>query len=136
MIDELNKLMINQEKDLKELLNLLEIQNKLIVKKDLFGLEGVVDKLSECSKRIAKQEIERRKLIGKDSVSEIVNKSNNDELKQSYKKIKRTLNLVISKKEGNEILLKQKIIFNTKILNIMNPSRSIKTYNAYGNLSK
>jgi len=136
MIDELIKLMTDQEKDLKLLLDLLEIQNEMILKKDLFGLEGLVDKLNECSKRIAKQEVQRRKLLGKSSISETVEKSNNNDLKQSYKNIRSTLNSALSKKETNEILLKQKIIFNTKMLNIMNPSRNIKTYNSYGNLSR
>ena len=121
MIDKLIKLMIEQEKDLKELLDLLEIQNKMIIKKDLFGLEGLVDKLNECSKRIAKEEVQRRKLLGENSISETVDKSTNNDLKQSYKNIRNTLKNVISKKETNEILLKQRIIFNTKMLNIMNP---------------
>ena len=136
MIDELIKLMTDQEKDLKLLLDLLEIQNEMILKKDLFGLEGLVDKLNECSKRIAKQEVQRRKILGKNSISETVEKSNNKDLKQSYENIRNTLKLVLSKKETNEILLKQKIIFNTKMLNIMNPNRTIKTYNSYGNLSR
>ena len=92
MIDELIKLMTDQEKDLKLLLDLLEIQNEMILKKDLFGLEGLVDKLNECSKRIAKQEVQRRKLLGKSSISETVEKSNNNDLKQSYKNIRSTLN--------------------------------------------
>jgi len=136
MIDELIKLMKNQEQDLKELLDLLEIQNEMMLKKDLFGLEGLVDKLNDCSKRIAKEEVQRRKLLGKNSISETVEKINNNDLKQSYKNIRNTLKLVLSKKETNEILLKQKIIFNTKMLNIMNPNRTIKTYNSYGNLSR
>jgi flagellar biosynthesis/type III secretory pathway chaperone len=136
MIDELIKLMIDQEKDLKQLLELLEIQNKMIVKKDLFGLEELVNKLNECSKKIAKEEVQRRKLLGKNGISETVDKSTNKDLKQSYENIRNTLKCVLSKKETNEMLLKQKIIFNTKMLNIMNPSRMIKTYNSYGNLSK
>ena len=136
MINELIKLMKDQEQDLKELLDLLEIQNEMILKKDLFGLEGLVDKLNECSKRIAKEEVQRRKLLGKNSISETIEKINNNDLKQSYTNIRNTLKLVLSKKETNEILLKQKIIFNTKMLNIMNPNRTIKTYNSYGNLSR
>ena len=134
MIDKLIKLMIDQDKDLKELLDLLEIQNKMIIEKDLFGLEGLVDRLNECSKKIAQEEVQRRKLLGENHISETVGKSTNKELKQAYKNVRNTLKLVVSKKETNEILLKQKIIFNTKMLNIINPSRTIKTYNSYGNL--
>lgn len=134
MTDELIKLMIDQEKDLKQLLELLKIQNEMIIKKDLFGLEGLVDKLNECSKKIAKEEVQRRKILGKNDISEVVNKSTDDNLKSSYKNIRNTVKRVVSQKETNEILLKQQLLFNTKMLNIMNPSRTVKTYNSYGNL--
>ena len=136
MIDELIKLMKDQEQDLKELLDLLEIQNEMILKKDLFGLEGLVDKLNECSKRIAKEEVERRKILGENNILEVVNSSDNTELKDMHKKIRNTLTYVLSQKETNEMLLKQQILFNTKMLNLMNPNRAIKTYNSYGNLSR
>ncbi|WP_297417096.1 flagellar protein FlgN [Clostridium sp.] len=136
MIDKLIKLIIDQEKDLRSLLELLEIQNEMIVKKDLFGLEGLIDKFNVCSKKIAEKEVERRKLLGESSISEVLKESDNDELKQSYNNIRNTLNKVLFNKETNEILLKQNIIFNTKMLNIMNPSKTMKTYNSYGHLSK
>ena len=136
MLDKLIKLIKDQERDLTELLNLLKIQNEMVLKKDLFGLEGLVDKLNECSKKIAQEEVQRRKLLGKNSISETVNKSTDNELKQSYKNIRETLKQVLSQKETNEMLLKQQLLFNTKMLNIMNPSRTIKTYNSYGNLSR
>jgi flagellar biosynthesis/type III secretory pathway chaperone len=136
MIDQLIELMIDQEKDLKELLSLLKTQNEMIIKKDLFGLEGLVDKLNECSKRIAKAEMQRRKLLGKDSIAEIVKNSKDGGLKQSYKNIRDTLRTVLSQKETNDMLLKQQLLFSNKMLNIINPDRRIKTYNSYGNLSR
>lgn len=136
MVNELIKLMQDQNNDLKELQELLETQYKMIMSKDVFGLEGLVDKINECGKRIAKEEVQRRNLTGEDSIKEIVNNSNNEELKQVFSKIQVTLNDVVLKKETNDILLKQQILFNTKMLNLMNPSRTIKTYNSYGNLSK
>jgi len=136
MINELIKLMQSQEEDLKKLLELLKTQYNMIMSKDVFGLEGLVDKINECGKRIAEEEVKRRKLIGTESMSNIVNKSNNKELRDLYSKIQTTLNNVISKKETNDILLKQQIIFNNKILAFINPSREIKTYNSYGNLAR
>lgn len=134
MVNELIKLMIDQEKYLQKLLELLDVQYDMMMKKDLFGLEGVVDKINECGKIIAKSEVARRKLLDKKSVQEVVNSSNNNELKQVYNSIQNTLKKVISKKETNEILLKQQLLFNTKMLNIMNPNRNTKIYNSYGNL--
>lgn len=136
MVNELIKLIVDQEKDLKTLSELLEIQHDMIMEKNLFGLEGLVDKLNECSKRIAKEEVERRKILGENNMLEVVNNSDDNELKDVHKKIRNTLTYVLSQKETNEMLLKQQILFNTKMLHLMNPNRAIKTYNSYGNLSK
>lgn len=136
MINELIKLMIDQEKDLRELLKLIEIQRDMIIKKDLFGLEELVDKLIHISKEIAKKEIQRRKLLGEDKVVEVVKESNNIELKQAYRNIKDTLKTVLSEKETNEIMLKQRLLFTNKMLAIINPDRRIKTYTSTGNLAR
>ena len=136
MINELIKLMQDQEKDLSELLGLLETQYKMIISKDAFGLEGLVDKINECGKRIAKEEVERRKITGDENIKEIIDNSNNEEIEEMFSKIQTTLKNVVSQKETNEMLLKQRIIFNNKMIQLMNPSREIKTYNSYGNLSR
>lgn len=136
MIKELIELMQNQEKELQTLIELLETQYKMIMSKDAFGLEGLVDKIDECGKKIAKEEVKRRKLIGEESIKDIVNNSDNDEVKELYGRIQDTLNKVIQRKETNDILLKQQIIFNNKMLQILNPSRENKTYNSYGNLKR
>lgn len=136
MIKELIELMKSQEEELRELLELLETQYKMIMSKDAFGLEGLVDKINECGKRIAKDEVTRRGLIGEESIKEIVMNSDDDELKEIFWKIQATLNNVISRKDTNDMLLKQQIIFNNKMLQIINPNRESKTYNSYGNLSR
>jgi flagellar biosynthesis/type III secretory pathway chaperone len=136
MINQLIKLIQIQEEDLKKLLELLETQYKMIMSKDVFGLEGLVDEINKCGKRIAEEEVKRRKLTGQESIAEIVNKSENKEMKKSYSDIKTTLKAVLSQKETNDMFLKQQIIFNNKMIALMNPSREIKTYNSYGNLSR
>ncbi|WP_160687329.1 flagellar protein FlgN [Clostridium sp. C2-6-12] len=136
MKDELIKLMQDQERDLSQLLELLETQYKMIMSKDVFGLEGLVDKINECGKRIANEEVQRRKLTGDVSIKEIFVKTNDSKLEQTYEKIQNTLNEVLLQKETNELFLKKQIIFNNKMINIINPNRDIKTYNSYGNLSR
>lgn len=136
MVNELIKLIQSQHEELQKLLELLETQYTMIMSKDVFGLEGLVDKINECGKKIAKDEIERRNLLGDGSISEFVNKSGNDKLQQYYNKIKDTLSLVLSQKETNDMLLKQQIVFNNKMLELVNPRRDIRTYNSYGNLSR
>ena len=136
MINELIILIQSQEEDLKNLSELLETQYEMIMGKDVYGLEALVDKINECGKRIAKEEVTRRNIIGEENIIEIVNKSDNQELKKAYGEIKNTLKDVIFKKETNDALLKQQIIFNNKMLTLINPNREIKTYNSYGSLSK
>ena len=65
MINKLTQIIENEEIALKELLGLFEIQYKMIMEKDVFGLEGLVDKLNNCNTKIAGEEVKRRKLIGK-----------------------------------------------------------------------
>ena len=134
MIEKLIELMNIQEKHLNQLLSLLKIQKKLIMKKDAFSLELLVDKLSECSKEVAKDEVERRKILNNRSLKEIVYNSESKDLKEIYLKIEKTVNEVINQKDTNELLLKQQLMFTNKMLNIMNPSREIKTYNSIGGL--
>lgn len=136
MINELIKLMQSQDDDLNELLELLETQYSMIMSKDAFGLEGLVDKINECGKRIAQDEVKRRKLTENKSIRNIVNESNDKKLVELYDNIQVTLNAVVLKKETNDILLKKQILFNNKMLELINPRREMKTYNSYGNLSR
>lgn len=136
MIEKLIVLMRKQEKHLNQLYELLDIQKDFIINKDVFGLEGIVDKINECSKKIAREEVARRNLLNNGSLKEVVFNSNNDELKIIYIKISDTVRDVVNKKDTNELLLKQQLIFTNKMLNIMNPDKEIKTYNSYGSLKK
>ena len=136
MEKELIELMRNQESQLEALLILLKVQQDMIMKKDTFGLEGLVDKLSDCSKKVAQEEVARRKILGQYSLVDIVSKCNNDELKNVYEKLKKILNEIILQKETNSLLLKQELVFTNKMLNVINPDREIKTYNSFGGLRK
>ena len=136
MEKELIKVMENQKVQLEKLLILLQVQKDMIMKKDTFGLEGLVDKLSDCSKRIAQEEVARRKVLGEYSLVDIVSKCNNNQLKHLYEELKEILNKVIFQKETNSLLLKQELVFTNKMLNVINPDREIKTYNSFGGLRK
>ncbi|EKQ51146.1 MULTISPECIES: flagellar protein FlgN [unclassified Clostridium] len=136
MVNELIKLMQSQDKYLKELLELLITQYNMIMNKDVFGLEGLVDKVNGCAKIIAKQELERRNLIGEQSISAFVNAANNEKLSGAYENMQQVLERVKQQKDTNDILLKQQLLFTNKMLSIMNPNRETKVYNSYGNLSR
>ena len=96
--------MKSQEKYLKQLLELLIIQKELIMKKDAFALEGLVDKLNECSKKIAREEVARRNLLNDESLKEFIYNSNNVELSNTYSEIVNIINKVILQKDTNEML--------------------------------
>lgn len=136
MINELKKLLKEQQTHLKNLLVLLEVQCKMIMAKDVFGLECIVEKVENESKYIANIEVSRRKLIGNESLVKFIHESNDSELENLYNKLLSTLQETIQKKDTNELLIKQQLTFTNKMLNIMNPDRQIKTYNSYGSLSK
>lgn len=89
MINKLTQIIENEEIALRELLGLFEIQYKMIMEKDVFGLEGLVDKLNECNKKIAGEEVRRRQLIGKQSIKDILNTTNDEKLNVSYDKIQK-----------------------------------------------
>ena len=136
MLNELIGLIKEQDNRLKELMELLQMQYEFIVNKNLFGLEDLVDQINDCSKRVAEVELRRRNLMGNNSLTQFVSEQNNEELKKAYESIKKTLDEVKVKKETNDILLKQRLSFNSRMLAILNPSREIKTYNSYGSLKK
>lgn len=136
MVEKLIELMKSQEKHLVQLLQLFEIQKDLIMKKDAFALEGLVDKLNECSKKIAREEVARRNLLNNGSLKEFVYNAKNEELSKIYAEVSDTVHKVMMQKDTNEMLIKQQISLNAKVLEMMNPNREIKTYNSYGNLSK
>lgn len=136
MLNELIGLIKEQDNRLKELMELLQMQYEFIVNKNLFGLEDLVDQINDCSKRVAEVELRRRNLMGNSSLTQFVSEQNNEELKEAYENIKKTLDEVKAKKETNDILIKQRLSFNSRMLAILNPSREIKTYNSYGSLKK
>lgn len=128
---------LNEElKALNRLLELLDKQFKLIMKKDIFGLEEVVEEIKNCNKEVAEWEVERRKLIKGSSMREEIEKIGDVEVDNIYREIKKILNSLKTQKETNEILIRQGLSFNNQILNIINPKRDIKTYNSYGALRR
>lgn len=107
MINDLIKLMKEQKAHLDQLLVLLQVQKEMIMKKDAFGLEGLVNKLSDCSKKIAQEEVARRKMLNNSSIKEFVSNAKNKELTEIYSELSSTLEKVIFQKETNELLIKQ-----------------------------
>ena len=135
-MEELKKVLLSEEKEIRELLNILENQHKLLVKKDIFGLEAIVEEIQNRNKLVAESEVNRRRVLGKNSLKEVVNNSKDEELDLIYRNIQKLLEEIVLQKETNDLLIKQQLTFTNRMLNIINPKREIPTYNSYGNMKR
>lgn len=133
---ELTQIIRDEEIALEKMLDLLEKQYKLIMKKEVFPLEAIVDNIAESNREIAAHEMKRRKFIGNNDMKEIVKNSNYSDLDDAFRSINKVLHMVKLQKDTNELLLRQQMSYNNQILNMINPRRETKTYNSYGNLSR
>lgn len=133
---ELKKVLLLEEKEIRELLNILENQYKLLIKKDIFGLEAIVEELQNKNKLVAESEVNRRRILGQNSLKEVVKNSKDEELDLIYRNIQKLLEEIVLQKETNDLLIKQQVNFTNRMLNIINPKREMPTYNSYGNIKR
>lgn len=136
MKKELNDIILKQSDALKTLLEALERQHSFIVKKDVFGMEKCMTEIEECNRSIAACEVKRRELTQGKSMSQIVEESSDEELDKNYRDIKKLIQETILQKDSNDLLIKQGLSYTNRMLSIMNPDRSAKTYNPYGKMKR
>jgi len=136
MVEELKKVLLEEEQELRALLDLLDKQYKLTIKKEVFGLEAIVEEIKTKNKEVAESEVKRRKLLGNNSMKDFVLNSQDKELEEIYRRIQKLLNEIKLQKDTNELLIKQQLGFTNKILNLINPKRNVTTYNSYGNIKR
>ena len=136
MVEELKKVLLEEEQELRALLDLLDKQYKLTIKKEVFGLEAIVEEIKTINKDVAETEVKRRKLLGNNSMKDFVLNSQDKELEEIYRRIQKLLNEIKLQKDTNELLIKQHLGFTNKILNLINPKRNVTTYNSYGNIKR
>ena len=136
MKEELNNIIVKESEALRELITLLEAQVKFALEEKIMDLETVAPKIETCNKKIAEIEMARRGLTNGESMSKIISDENDAELEENYRKIRLLVEATIVQKEFNTEQIKQGLHFTNKILNILNPDRGIKTYNAYGKIKK
>jgi flagellar biosynthesis/type III secretory pathway chaperone len=136
MINNLRDILYDEEKELKELLILLDKQYKLIIAKDIFGMESIVEDIKQKNKDVAEIEVSRRRLLGNQSIKEVILNSKDEELENEYRRIQNLLNEMILQKDTNDLLIKQQLSFTNKLLNLINPKRDIQTYNSYGSIKR
>lgn len=133
---ELTVIVQNEQVALSKMLTLLEEQYELIMKKKVFDLESIVDKIADSNREIAAIEMERRKFLGEAKMKEVVRNSQDSDLDNAFRSINKVLQMVKLQKDTNELLLRQQMSYNNQMLNIINPRREMRTYNSYGYLSR
>lgn len=128
----LKDILIKQKKALEALLELLDEQYKYIMTRDVFNMEGIVDKIRYANKSVAEIEVERRKIMGGLSISEYIQESKNENLKKEYRQVSNLIKALQQQNDTNKMLIKQDLSFTNKILSYINPNRDAITYNSYG----
>ena len=132
------KVIIYEEKNiLKNLLSLLDEQYDCIINKDVIKLEKVTSKLEETSKVLAKAEIQRRNIMSsKESMKETILNCDDENIKSAYEEIVSTIKMVEIQKQANDTLIKQRLFFTKKMINLIKPNKNIGVYNSYGKVGK
>ena len=132
MKEELMEVIQEEFNTTKEMLSLLETQQEYLIKNDVLGMQEINACLNDVSKKLAEYEVKRRGLLQDKSIKSVINEACDDELDRTYRDLKILISQAILQKDINETLIKQGISFTTRMLNILNPDRTIKTYNSYG----
>ena len=115
-----------------EMHHLLELQQDYLIKNDVLGMQEINASLNESSKKLAEYEVKRRGLMQDKPIKAVINEIDDNELDRTYRDLKMLISKTILQKDINETLIKQGISFTTRMLSILNPDRTIKTYNSYG----
>jgi flagellar biosynthesis/type III secretory pathway chaperone len=136
MNEELNLIILKETEAVEDLLSALEQQHSAIIRNDIFKMEEVVSSIERCNRNVATFEFQRREITKGKPMSQIVNSLETSELEDNVRKIKKLLEATVVQKNNNELLIRQGLSYTNKILNILNPDRSAKTYNAYGRVTK
>lgn len=119
---------------LKDLLSILELQHKAIINNDIETMESIVDKLINKGKEIEKAENERKSLQGGNSIREAA--LNDEKLDKEIRHIKKIVSQLNVQKKTNDLLLRQGINFNDKVISILSQKRSSVVYGNNGKLAR
>ena len=136
MNSELKLVIFEEKKILQSLLELLDEQYSLILSKDIIGLGKIADKIEEVGKNLAASEIKRRKITSEEEFNNFIKNTDNEHIKDVYEEIKILLTNLQNQKDTNNTLIKQRLFFTNKMINVIKPSKGIGTYNAYGKVGR
>ncbi|WP_024615660.1 flagellar protein FlgN [Clostridium sp. Ade.TY] len=129
------KIIIFEEKKiLQELMELLDKQYNLILSNEVLELDKLNEDIELIGKKLATIEIKRRDIVKDNNFKELIENSNDKHIEDVYEEIKSLLRNIELQKDTNHILIKQRLFFTNKMINVIKPSKNIGTYNSYGNV--
>lgn len=132
MKGELYEIMNGELNTVQELVEALDVQYECVVHNDVAGMQKAVDELEKVSKSLAAWEMKRRSMSHGKNMNDLVEELGDEALVEKFRSLRKKLNEAMLQKETNDALIKQRLGFATKMLTMMNPDRTVKTYNSYG----
>lgn len=136
MNSELKVIIFEQKKILQNLLKLLDEQYNLVLNKDVIALGKIAEDIEEDGKKLATIEIKRRNIASEEEFNNFIKNTDDEHITNVYNEMKELLTNLQKQKDINNTLIKQRLFFTNKMINVIKPSKSINTYNAYGKVGR
>ena len=136
MNSELKVIIFEQKKILQNLLKLLDEQYNLVLNKDVIALGKIAEDIEEEGKKLATIEIKRRNIASEEEFSNFIKNTDDEHITNVYNEMKELLTNLQKQKDINNTLIKQRLFFTNKMINVIKPSKSVNTYNAYGKVGR
>lgn len=136
MNSELKVIVFEQKKILQNLLKLLDEQYNLVLNKDVIALGKIAEDIEEEGKKLATIEIKRRNIASEEEFNNFIKNTDDEHITNVYNEMKELLTNLQKQKDINNTLIKQRLFFTNKMINVIKPSKSVNTYNAYGKVGR
>ena len=136
MNSELKVIIFEQKKILQNLLKLLDEQYNLVLNKDVIALGKIAEDIEEEGKKLATIEIKRRNIASEEEFNNFIKNTDDEHITNVYNEMKELLTNLQKQKDINNTLIKQRLFFTNKMINVIKPSKSVNTCNAYGKVGR
>ena len=136
MNSELKVIIFEQKNILQTLLKLLDEQYNLVLNKDVIALGKIAEDIEEEGKKLATIEIKRRNIASEEEFNNFIKNTDDEHITDVYNEMKELLTNLQKQKDINNTLIKQRLFFTNKMINVIKPSKSVNTYNAYGKVGR
>ena len=136
MNSELKVIIFEQKKILQNLLKLLDEQYNLVLNKDVIALGKIAEDIEEEGQKLATIEIKRRNIASEEEFNNFIKNTDDEHITDVYNEMKELLTNLQKQKDINNTLIKQRLFFTNKMINVIKPSKSVNTYNAYGKVGR